>query len=175
MFKNVPGGKEMRCNFGILVVALVALSGSSSPAFGQYEVTRFVISTGGGTSSNAQYEVTGTSGQPVLGPLAYGDPYFLQSGFWNFDLGPTSAIAAIEGRVVTSDGRPLVRTSVIVIDESGAIRSALTNPFGRFRFDGLEAGRTYVIEFSAKGFVSTPQVIFLAEDIAGLELTAFPQ
>lgn len=62
-------------------------------------------------------------------------------------LGTTGTEGSIEGIVLTADGRSLGFVTVAVNGKSiGETRYALTNPFGRFRFEGLPVGSTYVLQ-----------------------------
>jgi hypothetical protein len=47
----------------------------------QYSIDWFTVDGGGGASSNGQYTITGTIGQPDAGHLAGGN-YTLDGGFW---------------------------------------------------------------------------------------------
>jgi hypothetical protein len=48
---------------------------------GSYDLSWSKIAGGGGTSTNAQYALTGTIGQPDAGSMSGGN-YTLQGGFW---------------------------------------------------------------------------------------------
>ena len=59
-------------------------SAACLPALGQsYSIDWFKISGGGGTSTNGQYAVTGTIGQPDAGGAMSGGNYSLTGGFWS--------------------------------------------------------------------------------------------
>ena len=49
----------------------------------QYSIEWYKIAGGGGTSTNGQYSVTGTIGQPDAGAAMSGGNYSLTSGFWS--------------------------------------------------------------------------------------------
>ncbi|QQS41727.1 MAG: carboxypeptidase regulatory-like domain-containing protein [Acidobacteriota bacterium] len=75
-------------------------------------------------------------------------------------LGTTGAEGSIEGRVLSADGKPLGFVTVLLSGngEEGA-RYALTSHFGRFRFDGLVVGNTYVIQaISGRDSFETPSI-----------------
>lgn len=75
-------------------------------------------------------------------------------------LGTTGAEGSIEGRVLSADGRPLGFVTVLLSGngETGA-RYALTGHFGRFRFDGLAVGNTYVVQaMSGRNTFETPSI-----------------
>lgn len=53
------------------------------PALAQpYSIDWYKIAGGGGTSTNGQYSVSGTIGQPDASGVMAGGNYFLTSGFW---------------------------------------------------------------------------------------------
>ncbi len=55
-----------------------------SLAFAQsYSIDWYKISGGGGTSTGATYQVTGTIGQPEAGGAMSGGPYSVTGGFWS--------------------------------------------------------------------------------------------
>jgi hypothetical protein len=59
------------------------LSTSWLSARGQYAIDWFTIDGGGGTSTNGQYSLTGTIGQPDAGGTMSGGNYSLTGGFWS--------------------------------------------------------------------------------------------
>ncbi len=67
----------------------------------QYTVDWWTIDGGGGTSTNAQYSLTGTIGQPDAGATSGGN-YTLQGGFW----GVVAAVQTAEAPWLT-----VIRTS----------------------------------------------------------------
>jgi len=157
--------------FCLLFIIVVA----SDESFAQYEMTEYVISNGGGRSGDARYDVNGTIGQAAVGRTNLTLPYFVQTGFWNFDFSPTAAGVSIEGRVVSVFGSPVGMSTVLLSDVEGNTRTAITNPFGRFRFEGVVAGRGYFIIAKAKGLSSDPRFINADQDVTGIELIAFEQ
>jgi hypothetical protein len=60
-----------------LLLACVALA-----ADGTFDVPRWTVDGGGGTSSGGAYSLTGTSGQAGVGALMQGGAYELAGGFW---------------------------------------------------------------------------------------------
>ncbi len=79
---------------------------------------------------------------------------------------PTAADATLAGRVTSANGRAVSGARVLLNNGSGEIRTATTNPFGYYRFDGIEAGRTVVVSISSKRYrFSNPvQVINLGDN-----------
>ncbi|HMO81428.1 MAG TPA: carboxypeptidase-like regulatory domain-containing protein [Pyrinomonadaceae bacterium] len=154
----------------VLSISLMAQSG------GQYSVSQSVIAGGGASSDDGpggQFTLTGTIGQSIAGARSFGSIYRIQSGFWNYDLAPTSASVSIVGRVVSETGEPVDRGAVRMTNSRGATLTALTNPFGYFIFEGIPVGESYVIEYSARGFLSGSQIIVPMDDISDLKIVIF--
>jgi hypothetical protein len=67
-----------------LVLLLSLLTASGGPIFAQqYSIAWFKVAGGGGTSSNAQYIVNGTIGQPDASVAMTGGSYSVTGGFWS--------------------------------------------------------------------------------------------
>jgi len=64
-----------------LCVSVAMLGGSS--ALAQYAIDWSTIDGGGGTSTNGQYSVSGTIGQPDAGPTMTNGQYSVTGGFWS--------------------------------------------------------------------------------------------
>lgn len=88
--------------------------------------------------------------------------------------GPTSSSVAIGGRVMTADGRGIRNVLVRLVDESGQVRTALTSTFGYYRFANVDAGKTYMINASAKrfSFTQSVQVLSIVEETDGINFVA---
>ncbi|QYO65850.1 carboxypeptidase-like regulatory domain-containing protein [Leptolyngbya sp. 7M] len=143
---------------------------------GQFVITQSVIAGGGAASDDGpggQFTLTGTIGQSVAGVRSFGSIYRIQSGFWRSDLAPTSASISIIGRVVSELDQPVNRASVRITNLRGVSRSAITNTFGYFMFEEIPVGESYVVEYSARGFLSGSQVIVPMEDISDLKIIMF--
>lgn len=84
---------------------------------------------------------------------------------------PTAAPAMVAGKVTNMSGRGIRRAVVQMLDSSGNVRYARTNSFGRFRFNDVEVGQTYIFSVEAKGYSFAPQVINVGENIRDLEFT----
>jgi uncharacterized protein len=89
---------------------------------------------------------------------------------------PTAASATISGRVITSDGAGIARAAVQITDQSGAIRTALSNGFGYFTFDEIVTGQTYVLSVRSKQyqFGQSTQVVTANDAIDNVVFTANP-
>ncbi len=74
-------------------------------------------------------------------------------------LAPTAAAVSILGRVATHDGRGIRNARVRIDIPDGTTLTALTGPFGYFKFDGVPAGTTCTLSVAAKRFTfAQPQV-----------------
>jgi hypothetical protein len=69
---------------------------------------------------------------------------------------PTAAEVSVSGRVLTSAGNGIGGVSVILTDENGVSRTALTSSLGYYQFDEVEAGRSYVVSVSSKRYSFSP-------------------
>ena len=87
-------------------------------------------------------------------------------------LGPTAAGSAISGRVTTANGVGMSRANVTLTSASGETRTVLTNGFGYYRFEGIEAGQTYVLNAARKGYTFNARIITPQEDVTDANLTA---
>lgn len=84
---------------------------------------------------------------------------------------PTAATFTIGGRVLTADGRGIGRAIVTLTDQNSQVRTAITNPFGYYRFYEVESGMTYVLSVRGKGVQFTPQVINVTEENLNINFT----
>lgn len=84
---------------------------------------------------------------------------------------PTAASVPVSGRVMTGDGYSVRSALVEVTNSAGETQTAMTNPFGYFRFAGLPAGETYIFNVRHKRYAFVPQPITVTEEITDLNLT----
>jgi hypothetical protein len=91
-------------------------------------------------------------------------------------LAPTAASVTIGGRVVTDKGRGVSKATVTMTDQTGNVRSAITNPFGYYRFDDIEAGQVVVLTIKAKRYEFAQPTIVLQvnEDLSEVNFAAIP-
>lgn len=91
-------------------------------------------------------------------------------------LSPTVTGVAVGGRVLDANGRPMRGAQVSLMDQSGVVRTAVTNPFGHYLFDGLYAGEIAVISVSGKNreFAEPVRVITVFGDLLTEDFTALP-
>jgi len=64
---------------------------------------------------------------------------------------PTAAPVSVGGRVTTASGQGLGNVRVVLVDQAGVLRTAITSPFGYYRFDDILSGDNYNVSVSAKG------------------------
>jgi hypothetical protein len=89
-------------------------------------------------------------------------------------LAPTAANANLTGRVLDPNGRGVYGAIMSMMDQSGNVRYATTNPFGYYRFLGVPAGQAYVITPTHKRYRFQSRTIAVSEDIADIDFTAEP-
>ena len=146
----------------VLLIALSMLLGAAltrAQSGGGYDLSHNVISGGGEMrSAGGNFEVGGTIGQAIAGTTSNGGIYGLHGGFWfPVALAPTAANVMLTGRVLDLNGGNVRRVRVVLTDTtSGEIRTAQTNPFGYYRFDGVEVGRVYIVRAESRVFQFTP-------------------
>jgi hypothetical protein len=61
---------------------------------------------------------------------------------------------------------------VSMTDPAGAVRTAQSNPFGYYRFDGVRTGETYTFLAMAKRLRFSPRVVTIGGDLTDLNLIA---
>jgi hypothetical protein len=88
----------------------------------------------------------------------------------------TAAAVTVGGRVTTVEGLGIAKVRVTLIDSDGAVRSAITNPFGYYAFDEVQAGETYVLSVSSKRyrFANSPRLISLFDSLTDEHFIASP-
>ncbi len=88
---------------------------------------------------------------------------------------PTAANGVIQGRVLTAAGLGISKGAIEVMggNLTQPLR-VLTNAFGIFRVDSLEAGQTYIVRVAAKGhvFAEPTRVVTLFDNFTDLEFVA---
>lgn len=87
---------------------------------------------------------------------------------------PTAADTTVAGRVLTQAGVPIARARIYLTGPDGAIRMALSNPFGYFRFVDVPTGESYVIRAASKRYTFASQFLSVGEEITGFSLIADP-
>ena len=113
-----------------------------------------------------------------VGDSALGDVGTLRS--WQLNLvspsllPPTAASVPVSGRVLNTDGLPVRSAVISLMDSTGAGRTARTNSFGFYRFDGVPVGAVYTVSIQAKGYTFAPQVVLVNDELTELNFTVEP-
>jgi CSLREA domain-containing protein len=94
------------------------------------------------------------------------------SEFFPVSFGPTSAGVSVSGRVLTAAGAPLRGTTVTITDDNGVVRTAVSSSLGYYAFEGVQAGRTYVVTAVSRRYRFTPRIVNVADPISELDLIA---
>ena len=86
----------------------------------------------------------------------------------------TAADVSLGGRVANANGCGISGVRVLLNDGAGHIMSATTNPFGYYRFDGIEAGHTVLVSISSKRyrFANPVQLITIGENAFDVNFVA---
>jgi len=107
----------------------------------------FRIPTGGGAATQVASNLDTTS-RTVTAPnvTEFSDWTLAQS------LAPTAAMVGIGGRIITTNGKPIAGTTIVLTDSSGRQRSVVSNSFGYYRFNDVAAGETYIVTAAGKRY-----------------------
>lgn len=87
-------------------------------------------------------------------------------------LQPTAAEVSVAGRVLTAQGNGLTNARVYLTSEAGNVRTALTGPFGYYRFDNVGVGEIYIVTVSSKRYQFSSRLLSLVDAVEDLDLTA---
>jgi subtilisin-like proprotein convertase family protein len=113
-----------------------------------------------------------------VGDSALGDVGILRS--WRLKLvspsllPPTAASVSVSGRVSNADGLAVRGAVVSFTDSNGEARTARTNQFGFYRFEGVPVGAAYTVGIQAKSYTFAPQVVLVNDELTELNFTAEP-
>lgn len=132
--------------------------------------------TGAGPIVNTNFQAVGTLGSSS--PLIFnsfifneGDPpSSTVNGLIRLNVS-TAAAVSVSGIVLDAKGRSISGAVVGIRDKAGVVKAARTNTFGRFRVDGLTAGRTYFVITTDKRHRFETQVLAVNDNITGLTIT----
>jgi hypothetical protein len=86
-------------------------------------------------------------------------------------LAPSAASVTVGGRVL-ANGRGVPNATVTYAGETGERKSALTNAFGYFRFEEVQAGQTYVFNVLSKRYTFAPRTVEVNEELTELNFEA---
>ncbi len=91
-----------------------------------------------------------------------------------FRAGVTAADASIEGRAVTADGRGIRNVRLTLVLADGTRMQAISSTFGYYRFEGIEAGQTVLLNINSKRFrfANNTIAITVGDDLADVDFIA---
>ncbi|MDQ3802030.1 MAG: carboxypeptidase regulatory-like domain-containing protein, partial [Acidobacteriota bacterium] len=89
-------------------------------------------------------------------------------------LAPTAASVSVSGKVLSAAGREISGATVTITDSRGESRTAITNAFGYYQFEGVQAGETYLLGVRHKRYQFLNQAINVNEDLTDVNITAQP-
>jgi hypothetical protein len=85
---------------------------------------------------------------------------------------PVSNVS-VGGRVTTASGQGVSNAIVSLTDSGvGGRRTAITNPFGFYRFDNVSSGSTYTIAVISRLYTFTPQTVQVNDNLADVDFVA---
>jgi hypothetical protein len=91
-----------------------------------------------------------------------------------YGVGPTAADVSVGGRVTNARGRGIGGVLILMTAANGERRHTTTDSFGRYRFDSVSSGETYV--FSARSrrysFGNSPQVVAVNDNTFDINFVA---
>jgi hypothetical protein len=79
---------------------------------------------------------------------------------------PTPGDSIVSGRVLTSSGAAISKATVMLSDGNGNTQTVVTNSFGRFSFEAVEAGSTYILQASHRSYSFSPMAISVDADVS---------
>jgi hypothetical protein len=87
---------------------------------------------------------------------------------------PTAGDGFITGKVVSSNGRPIAKAIIYLTDtNNNETYTAITNPFGYFRFKDLAVGNFYIMTVNKKGFNFDVMSFNLNEGIDSMQIIGY--
>jgi hypothetical protein len=87
---------------------------------------------------------------------------------------PTSSSVPVGGTIRSATGVSVPNARVVLTNAAGVTRSALSNAFGNYRFENIMVGEAYFIGVTRKGFVFSPRIIVVGDELTELDFTAGP-
>lgn len=88
-------------------------------------------------------------------------------------MAPTAARVSVSGKVIAAR-RGIARAQVSITNAAGETRKTVTDSLGNYRFDNVTVGETYIFEAGTRKFTFAPQVLYVSEDVSGLNFTGNP-
>ena len=173
---TVVGQSQPNNNAYVYEVARYLRNGSPDTSFsGDGFVSVPIVSNSGaravGSDSLGRIVVAGISGTGSCGACwPFENSFFTATRL----IAPVVAVG-ISGRVTRPDGRPIANVILTTQDSTGITRTAITNPFGYYRFQNLPAGQAYTISARAKSYVFADRVVVASDDVLNLDFVGQPE
>ncbi len=157
------------------VITAWPVSGGTIPA-GTREIVkiRFDVSP---TAGSGATPIVFTGHPPVANEVSDASANELPTTFTAGNvtiLGPTAASTSVGGIVLSADGMAINGARLTLTSASGLTRSAISNPFGFFRFDDVAIGETYVVNVRAREYTFAPRLLNVTDEVTNLNLVAEP-
>jgi hypothetical protein len=127
-------------------------------ALAQYSIDWFTVAGGGGTSTNGQYSLTGTSGQPGAGVTMTNGSYALTGGFW-------SLVAAIQ-----TPGAPTLTVALDLQSNTATVSWPGTDPIWRLQYTASLAPPVVWMEIPPPYSTSATNTWFMESSPVGTKL-----
>lgn len=91
-----------------------------------------------------------------------------------FALSPSAAGVSVDGRIYTAHGAGIRNVVVTLVEQDGSVRIAITNAFGYFSFEDVEAGQTVLVTVQSKRytFAQPTRAVPLQDNVTGLDFVA---
>jgi hypothetical protein len=92
--------------------------------------------------------------------------------------GPTAGEATVTGRVIDASGMGISKAQMVLVNgATGETKITMTNPFGYYRFDGLDLNELYVVNVSHKRhtFTESQRPLLIGDSVADVDFVASPQ
>ena len=86
-------------------------------------------------------------------------------------LGTTAAAVTVSGRVLDNTGVGVRNARVVLADPSGNTRTAVTNAFGYYQFEGVESGSTFVASVSARGYLYPQRLVQVFDTLSDVDFS----
>jgi hypothetical protein len=159
----------------LLMIAALSMNYEAQVSTGGPFALRQASIAGGGTTNSVtgQMNEGSTAGQAAAGRPMAAQSFMLYPGFWTpDDLAPTAAGVSISGRVLTPNGLPIVGARVILAEQNGGRRAALSNPFGYYQFDDVEVGQSYQLNATHRAYQFQTILVRVVDEVTELNLVS---
>jgi Carboxypeptidase regulatory-like domain len=89
--------------------------------------------------------------------------------------GLAAPTVSMSGRVTSSRGQGVYTARVTIADlNRSVVRTAMTNPFGYYRFENVPSGMTYTVRVNSKRYNFTPRTLDVNGNLTNVDFVAQP-